>query len=140
MNTKRLFTIIFVISLGAVVWAIYRNHSNKSENNINNDYEIIEELHKEMEKISRTSSVNSIGDNGAWHIYELGLMYQKDGDFFKQLRDDLGNDFKCKLSNGDSLFIGILPYRHSYRIYAGKPDDKHMLYPEWNYSELKKPE
>ena len=81
MNTKRLFTIIFVISLGVVVWAIYRNHSAKSENNINNDYEIIEELHIEMEKISNASSVNSIGDNGAWHIYELGLMYQKTATF-----------------------------------------------------------
>lgn len=138
MNSKKLFTIIFVICLAAAGWAIFGNNSSKSEKNTNNDYEIIEELHIEMEKISKSSSVYSIGDNGAWHIYELGLMYQKDGDFFKQLRSDLGNDFKCKLSNGDSLFIGILPYRKSYRIYAGKPDDEHMLYPKWNYSELKK--
>lgn len=65
-------------------------------------------------------------------------MYEKDDDFFKKLREDLGEDFNWKLSNGDSLFIGVLPYRNSYRIYAGSPDESHMLYPDWNYEKLEK--
>lgn len=140
MNTKRLLTIVVILCLGIVGWSMYRNHSSKSEKSTQSDYEIIETLHKEMDKMSKSSSVTSVGDNGSWNIFELGLMYEKDDDFFKQLRSDLGSDFKWKLSNGDSLFIGILPYRNSYRIYAGKPDDDHMLYTEWNYSELEKTE
>lgn len=136
MNAKRLVSIIVVLCLAIIGWSIYRNHSTKSEKNTQNDYEIIETLNKEMKKISKSSAASSVGRYDAWNIYELGLMYEKDEEFFKQLSSDLGNDFKWKLSNGDSLFIGILPYRNSYRIYAGTPDDEHMLYPEWNYSEL----
>ena len=136
MNLKKLLTVVVVFCLGIVAWSVYRDYSSKSEENIQNDYEIIDTLNEEMKKMSKSSSVSSLGDNGAWHIYELGLMHEKNDDFFKQLRSDLGSDFKWKLSNGDALFIGVLPYRNSYRIYAGKPDDDHMLYPKWNYSEL----
>lgn len=102
------------------------------------DYETIETLNNEMKEIIHSSAVSSVGDNGTWNIFELGLMYEKDDDFFKKLREDLGEDFQWKLSNGDSLFIGILPYKNSYRIYAGSPDKAHMLYPDWNYEELEK--
>lgn len=136
MNTKKLISIVVVFCLAIVGWSIYRSHNTKSGKTPQNDYKIIETLHKEMEKISKYASVYDLGDNSIWHVYELGLMYERDDEFFKQLSRDLGSDFKWKLSNGDSLFIGILPYRNSYRIYAGTPDDEHMLYPEWNYSEL----
>lgn len=89
-----------------------------------------------MKQISKSSAASSLGRYDAWNIFELGLMYEKDEDFFKQLRINLGDDFQCNLSNGDSLFIGILPYRNSYRIYAEIPDDDHMIYPEWNYAGL----
>ncbi|MCM1007958.1 MAG: hypothetical protein NC485_08515 [Ruminococcus flavefaciens] len=136
MNIKRLISVVVVFCLAIVGWAIYRNHNTKSEKTHQDDYRIIETLHREMDKISKSASVYDLGDNGVWHIYELGLMYEKDEDFFKQLSRDLGSDFKWKLSNSDSLFIGILPHRNNYRIYAGTPDDEHMLYPEWNYSKL----
>ena len=136
MNTKKLISIVVVFCLAIVGWSIYRNHNTKSGKTPQNDYKTIETLHKEMEKISKSACVYDLGDNSIWHVYELGLMYEKDDAFFKQLSRDLGSEFKWKLSNGDSLFIGILPYRNSYRIYAGTPDDEHMLYPEWNYSEL----
>jgi hypothetical protein rflaF_14202 len=136
MNLKKLAAIVIILCLGIVGWAIYKNKKSESEQSSENDYEIIETLHNELEKISKSSSISSVGDNATWYIFELGLMYEKEGDFFKELSKALGDDFKWKLSNGDSLFVGILPYRKSYRIYAGEPDEDHMLYPEWNYSEL----
>ena len=110
---------------------------NNSSRTQKDDYKAIETLNNEMKKISSSSVVSAAGDNGSWNIFELGLMYEKDDAFFKQLRSDLGEDFEWKLSNGDSLFIGVLPHRHSYRIYAGSPDKEHMLYPDWNYDKLK---
>lgn len=104
------------------------------------DYDTIETLTNEMSQITQTSAVSSVGDNGSWNVFELGLMYEKDDEFFKQLSKDLGDDFSCKLSNGDSLFIGVLPFKKSYRIYAGSPDESHMIYPNWNYEKLKKKE
>lgn len=136
MNIKKLITIILVICLGIVGWSIYKKNNAKIEKNTQNDYEIIETLQNEMKQISKSSAASSLGRYDAWNIFELGLMYEKDEDFFKQLRINLGDDFQCNLSNGDSLFIGILPYRNSYRIYAEIPDDDHMIYPEWNYAGL----
>lgn len=136
MNIKKIAAIVIILGLGIAAWAIYKNHKSETEKSSANDYEIIETLHNEMEKISKSSSISSVGDNATWYVFELGLMYEKDNDFFKELSKDLGDDFKWKLSNGDSLFVGVLPYRNSYRIYAGEPDENHMLYPEWNYSEL----
>lgn len=112
--------------------------SGSSSKTTTDDYKTIETLNNEMKKISKSSVVSAVGDNGTWNIFELGLMYEKDDDFFKKLREDLGEDFSWKLSNGDSLFIGVLPYRNSYRIYAGSPDEAHMLYPDWNYEALEK--
>ena len=102
------------------------------------DYESIEAVHKEMESLKNTSMLSKGGAGGQWNLYELGLMYEKDNEFFKKMRQDLGEDFHWKLSNGDSIFIGVLPHNNSYRIYAGKPNEDNMLYPDWNYSKLEK--
>jgi len=104
-----------------------------------NDYETIRTVSREMEKISTSSVVNSLNRNTSWNIYELGLMYQKDESFFKKLREDLGEDFPWKLSNGDSLFVGVYPLEKKYRIYAGAADMDHMIYPTWNYQALPAP-
>ena len=102
------------------------------------DYEAIEAVHSEMESLKNSSMLKKGGDGGQWNVYELGLMYEKDDEFFKKIRKDLGEDFHWKLSNGDSIFIGVLTLRNSYRIYAGTPDEAHMLYPDWNYTALEK--
>lgn len=102
------------------------------------DYTAIEKVHDEMESMKNTSMLKKGGAGGQWNVYELGLMYEKDDEFFKKLRNDLGEDFHWKLSNGDSIFIGVLPHNNSYRIYAGTPDDNHMLYPDWTYTALEK--
>ena len=102
------------------------------------DYTAIEKVHDEMESMKNTSMLKKGGAGGQWNVYELGLMYEKDDEFFKKLRNDLGEDFHWKLSNGDSIFIGVLPHNNSYRIYAGTPYDNHMLYPDWTYTALEK--
>lgn len=129
---------IIIAMMLALCFVVVGCDSGSSSQKGKDDYEIIETLNNEMKEISKSSVVSSVGDNGTWNIFELGLMYEKDDDFFKKLREDLGEDFQWKLSNGDSLFIGILPYKNSYRIYAGSPDKDHMLYPDWNYESLEK--
>ncbi|MBP0973499.1 MAG: hypothetical protein J5851_06285 [Oscillospiraceae bacterium] len=103
------------------------------------DYATIETARSEMEKMAKSSTRSALGDQGQWYIYDMRLMYQKDNDFFNQMKTDLGDDFDSVLSNGDPIFIGILPFRKSYRLYAGSPDEAHMLYPDWNYEALAKP-
>ena len=103
------------------------------------DYATIETARSEMEKMAKSSTRSVLGDQGQWYIYDMRLMYQKDNDFFNQMKTDLGDDFDSVLSNGDPIFIGILPFRKSYRLYAGSPDEAHMLYPDWNYEALAKP-
>lgn len=102
------------------------------------DYEAIEAVHKEMESLKSTSLFSKAGPDGQWNVFELGLMYEKEDDFFKRVRKDLGEDFQWKLSNGDSIFIGVMPHLKKYRIYAGTPDEGHMLYPDWNYTKIEK--
>lgn len=129
---------IIIAMMLALCFVIVGCDGGSSVRTEKDDYETIEILNNEMKEITNSSVVSSVGDNGTWNIFELGLMYEKEDDFFKKLREDLGEDFNWKLTNGDSLFIGILPYRNSYRIYAGSPDEAHMLYPDWNYESLEK--
>ena len=59
---------------------------------------------------------------------------------YKKIREGLGENYNTKLSTGDYIYIGILPYRGSYSIYAGNPEDENnMIYPDWNYRKVKKP-
>ncbi|MCR4646796.1 MAG: hypothetical protein K5695_15545 [Oscillospiraceae bacterium] len=110
-----------------------------SKDSTADDYAKIETARSEMEKMAKSSARSALGDQGQWYIYDMRLMYQKDNDFFNQMKSDLGDDFNSVLSNGDPIFIGILPFKKSYRIYAGSPDEAHMLYPDWNYTALAKP-
>jgi len=133
MKMKRMICVVFAMCFFLV--GCLGNDSSKNEKD---DYKAIQTLTDELRSLSSTSLMSTVGDNGSWNIFELGLMYEKDDEFFKRLRSDLGDDFHWKLSNGDSLFIGILPHRKSFRIYAGTPDESHMIYPDWNYDRLKK--
>ena len=60
---------------------------------------------------------------------------------YKKIREGLGDNYNTILSSGDYIYLGILPYRGSYSIYAGNPEDENnMIYPDWNYSKVKKRE
>ncbi|MBO6300536.1 MAG: hypothetical protein J6N53_17030 [Lachnospiraceae bacterium] len=104
------------------------------------DYDKIETVRQAVEQLAGTSAVKSLGtDQGQWYIFDLRLIYQKDGEFYTKLAEKLGENFDSKLSNGDYLFIGVYPLRGSYRVYAGDPaNENNMLYPEWKYSKLEK--
>ena len=104
------------------------------------DYEKIETVRAEIAKIAAGSAMSDFDDRGKWYVYDLRLMKSKNDELFKQLKADLGEDFDCLLSNGDPLFFGVLPFRGSWRLYAGTPDDQHMLYPDWTYAALDAPD
>ena len=137
MDLKKLIIGIVAVVLVVCGWSLFKKDSPVIDKT-QADYTAIEAVHKEMDSLKSSSMLSKGGPGGSWSVYELGLMYQKDDEFFKKLRSDLGEDFQWKLSNGDSIFIGVLPHNNSYRIYAGKPDDDHMLYPDWNYTALAK--
>lgn len=138
MNLKKICIGIILVVIVFLGWMLMNNKSPKASKT-ELDYNAIEAVHDEMESLKDSSMLKKGGAGGQWNVYELGLMYEKDDEFFKEIRKDLGEDFRWKLSNGDSIFIGVLPHRNSYRIYAGSPDDKHMLYPDWNYTKLEEP-
>ena len=137
MDFKKLCTIIVIAVLAVSGWALLKNKAPALDKT-QLDYDAITAVYNEMESLKSSSMISKGGDGGQWTIYELGLMYEKEDEFFKKIRKDLGEDFHWKLSNGDSIFIGVLPHRNSYRIYAGTPDEGHMLYPDWNYTALEK--
>ena len=103
------------------------------------DYAKIETTRKEMETLAKSSARAEFGDQGQWYICDMRLMHENTNKFWSQMEADLGKDFNPKLSNGDQNFVGILPFRKTYRIYAGSPDEAHMMYPDWNYEALPKP-
>ena len=137
MDIKKICIGIVLVILIFSGWTILKNKAPALDPT-QLDYEAIEAVHKEMESLKSSSMLEKGGAGGQWNVYELGLMYEKDDEFFKKIRSDLGEDFHWKLSNGDSIFIGVLTHRNSYRIYAGSPDESHMLYPDWNYTALDK--
>lgn len=109
----------------------------KEEEKSQEDYKKIEALQVACEEIANSSYVNTLGnDRAKWYIFELEYIHQATNDAQAELETILGEDFKTSLSNGDSLFVGFLPYLGSYRIYAGGPTDENMIYPDWNYKEV----
>lgn len=128
--------IILIIAI-LLIWMGVSFFKDKQEEKIQDDYKKIEVLQEACEEIATSSYISSLGgDRVKWYVYELECIHQPTNDALSQLESLLGKDFETKLSNGDKLFVGFLPYRGSYRIYAGEPADENMIYPDWNYEEL----
>lgn len=103
------------------------------------DYEKIEKVTKALEKVVLSKAILSFNDRGRWYMFDLRVLKDKDEQFYKDLYKELGEDFDNKLSTGDYIFGGVLPYIQSYRVYAGDPTkESNMLYPDWNYTKLEK--
>lgn len=107
--------------------------------NERSDYETIEQVQGAVVNAINAGALNIYENQVQWYIFDLRIMYRDDNTFTRLLKKNLGEDFNTKLSTGDYLFVGVLPYRKSYRIYAGDPaDENNMIYPEWKYNKLKK--
>lgn len=127
------FIILLLICYGA-----YHLSEKKEEEKIENDLEIIHQVNEACQKIASSKEVYSLGSDAVtWYIFDLELIYQKDGECYEAFVSLLGEDFNTVLSTGDRIFVGFLPFRQTYRIYAGKPNDEaHMIYPDWNYTKI----
>jgi hypothetical protein len=131
---KKLIALIVIV---LIIYEVYSMRPKKEDTVEVNDLEIIQQVNEACQKIALSKEVQSLGDAGAWHIFDLELIYQKEGECYEAFVSLLGDDFNTVLSTGDRLFVGFLPYRQSYRIYAGDPNNKaNMLYPDWNYSKI----
>ena len=133
--------------MAAIVIALYfgiRKSIGPSDESVDQtiaDYEKIEAVRNAIKEVASSPAVMKVAeDQGQWYIFDVGLIYEKDGDFHKKLAEKLGADFDPRLSNGDRLFVGVLPFRKSWRVYAGDPaNENNMLYPDWKYTGLEKP-
>ncbi len=129
--------LIFLIILIIICYSAYTTHTKKVEEKTNNDLEIIQQVDEVCQKIAVSKQVFSLGDAGTWHIFDLELIYRKEGECYEAFVHLLGENFTTVLSNGDRLFVGFLPFRQSYRIYAGDPKSSGtMIYPDWEYSKI----
>ncbi len=129
--------IILVIVALIIVIGVSLLKDNK-DNKAKNDNEKIEQLKNACGEMAESSYINSLGsDEAKWYVFELEFIHQPTNELQEQLEKILGEKFETSLSNGDRLFVGFLPYRGSYRIYAGEPTEENMIYPDWNYSKLK---
>lgn len=140
---KVLIFLLFAAIVAGLYFGITKNKSNgtsgSSAASITADYEKIETVRAAMQKVSGSSAVRSFSDQYAWHEFDLRAIYQHDEEFYVSLREILGDDFDCQLSNGDYLFVGVMPANKSYRVFAGNVNiQTDMLYPEWTYTKLEK--
>lgn len=131
--------LVFLVIVVAIAIYVIHNQKEKKEAAMAADYERIEQLQKECEMIAYSKYIFTIGDVHKWYVYELSLMHKDEHEILNRMEQDLGEDFETKLSNGDKLYVGFLPFRQEYCIYAGKAgEDEYMLYPDWNYTKLEK--
>lgn len=131
---KKILTLAIIALIG---FFIYNQIKTMQAEKIENDYEKIEQVQSMCETIVQSEYVYSLGSNAVqWYILELELIHTSDTAPYNKMEEILGEDFKTKLSNGDKIFVGFLPYRNSYRIYVGEPEESNMIYPDWNYTEL----
>lgn len=141
-NNNAIVLLLAVVVIAVVIIAMKGKGGEESTGASTgvSDYDKIETVRQAVEQVAGTAAIKSVGaDQGQWYIFDLRLIYQKDGDFYTKLAEKLGDGFDSKLSNGDYLFIGVFPLRGSYRIYAGDPaNENNMLYPEWKYTGLEK--
>ena len=131
--------IIVAVLLAAAVFLIRGKQEKTEKKNERSDYETIEQVQGAVVNAINAGALNIYENQVQWYIFDLRIMYRDDNTFTRLLKKNLGEDFNTKLSTGDYLFVGVLPYRKSYRIYAGDPaDENNMIYPEWKYNKLKK--
>lgn len=131
--------IIVLIVLALLIWIGVSAFKDKQESKVEEDYKKIEKLKEACDELATSAHLGSLGSNAVtWYVFELEFIHQSENEAQAQLEKLLGEDFETSLSNGDRLFVGFLPYRNSYRIYAGEPNDENMIYPDWNYDELEK--
>ena len=126
--------LLLILVLGLAAFGIYKYQDTQKSRE--QDYEKIEQLRSALETVVKSKSVASLGNMGAWYVFDIRVAYQKDEAFYKALRDELGEDFDGKLSTGDYLCCGVLPVYCSVKVFAGGTSDSNVIYPTWNYTKL----
>jgi len=128
---KNILILAIIVVIGFFVF------NEVKSNNIEKDYEKIEQVQSMCETIANSDYKYTFGSNtNTWYVLELELIHKNDSAGYSKMEEILGEDFETKLSNGDKLFVGFLPRTNSYRIYAGEPEESNMIYPDWNYTKL----
>ncbi len=133
---KKLCVVVIFVLIGVFVFSVSKN--DKKEQTVN-DYEIIETVRAAASRVVETSAISAYDNQAAWYIFDLRAMYQNPNKFQEAMKNELGDDFNTQLSTGDYIFVGVLPYKRSYRVYAGDPNDaNNMVYPEWKSTKIPK--
>lgn len=133
---KKLIALLVIAGIGVGIYFLVTNNKQKK---LDSDYAKIAAVQQAMADISLTNVGDSLPNADHWYVFDLRVLKEKDEYFFNAVQEKLGKDFNSKLSNGDYLFAGYLPYLHRYRIYAGDPEiEQNMIYPDWNYGKLNK--
>lgn len=133
---KKVIVLLIVIGIGLI---LARGWKKDREQKKANDLKKIEQVQAACEKVVRSRVLFTTGsDLHTWYIFELGLIFENENDALNFMKEELGDDFSVKLSNGDRLFVGFHQHLQEYRIYAGQPNrDEDMIYPRWNYKKVK---
>lgn len=136
---KKILLLVLVACL--VFFGIFLSEKKKKEdkNSKERDYSILKEVYAVNIDLAKTNSVKSFGNLGVWYQFELEVMKEESNDYFKRLNQELGSDFETRLSNGDRIYVCVLPLYNSIKIFAGGTDEKtNMIYPDWTYTKLDK--
>lgn len=132
---KKLIILALLVICGILLFRVKAEKKDET----NTDLEKIKQVQAVCEKVVNSNAVYSMGDEMAkWYIFDLELMMQGGNEAKDMFVAELGSDFTTRLSNKDRLFVGFLPHRRSYRIYAGDPKmEGTMIYPDWEYEKVK---
>lgn len=135
-SMRKLLGIVILVVIGLFAFSFFKDSKEEKKAN---DYETIETVRSAVSKAATLKNMSGYGNQAQWYVFDLRLIYQDSNKFLDAIRAELGEDFNNKLSTGDYIFVGILPYKQSYKIYAGDPkDENNMVYPEWKSTKIPK--
>jgi len=130
--------IITILVLALIIFLVYSGLKKSKEEKLEKDYAKIDKVKHVMAELQKENAMRTISGQDRWIIFDARLVKEKDEPFYNELEEKLGEDFNSQLSNGDYLFIGVMPHLNKFRIYAGDPqEDNSMIYPDWEYKRLK---
>lgn len=134
---KSIIIICLLISAVTLIFDHFKTSSGDKKPALT-DYEKINQTIKAIRSVAHSKEVTDLKETTEWMTFDVEIIYKQKTPLFAALKNYLGKDFDSVLSNGDHLFVHLIPANGSFQIYAGDPENNNnQIYPEWKYPKMK---
>ena len=128
---KKILLILIVIILIFTAKNKYEEHRRQTH------AEDLSWINKLISACSKTAASEKIFEATPYVYFDAGYIDSENSEPFIYMRSLVGNDFKSRLSNGDTLWFLFDLENRTFEIYADDPEIKdNMIYPNWKYSKI----